>query len=67
MEIGLYFYSASLLYYLRVIAFRQLFLVLVGEGDAAEGAGCVDVDGVFGFFGGGFAVVGEAAEDEAGF
>ena len=45
----------------------KLFVVLVGDGDAAEAAGRVDVDGVFGFFGRVFAVVGEAAEDEVGF
>jgi len=40
---------------------------LVFDGDAAEGAGCVDVDGVFAFFGGVFAVVRETAKNEAGF
>ena len=44
-----------------------LFFVFVGDGDAAEATGCVDVNDVFGFFGGVFAVVGEAAENEAGF
>ena len=53
---------------LGVIEFGgELFLVFVGDGNAAEAAGCVDVDGVFAFAGGVFAVVGEAAENEAGF
>ena len=34
-----------------------LFIFFVGDGDAAEAAGCVDVDGVFAFFGGVFAFV----------
>ena len=46
---------------------EKLFFGFVGDGDAAEAAGCVDVDGVFRFVGRIFAVVGEAAEDEAGF
>ena len=44
-----------------------LFLWFVGDGDAAETAGCVDVDGVFGFVGRVFAVIGKAAKDETGF
>lgn len=46
---------------------EKLFFGFVGDGDAAEAAGCVDVDGVFGFIGRVFAVIGEAAKDEAGF
>ena len=45
----------------------QLFFVFVGDRNAAEATGCVDVDGVFAFVGGVFAVIGEAAENEAGF
>lgn len=44
-----------------------LFFGFVGDGDAAEATGRVDVDGVAAFFGDVFAVVGEATKDEAGF
>ena len=40
---------------------------MVFDGDAAEAAGCVDVDGVFAFFSSVFAVIGKTAENEAGF
>lgn len=44
-----------------------LFSVFIADTDAAEAAGCVDIDSVFTFFVVPFSVVGRAAEDEAGF
>lgn len=46
---------------------RELMLVFVGDGDAAEAACGVDIDSVFAFFGSVFALVGKAAENETGF
>ena len=45
----------------------MVILVFTSDGDTAEAASCVDVDGVLAFFGRGFAVVGKAAEDKTGF
>ncbi len=45
----------------------MLVFFFVGDVDAAEAAGCVDVNGVFAFFRNVFALVGEAAKNEAGF
>ena len=45
----------------------RLFFGFVGDGDAAEAAGCVDVNSIFGFVGWVFTVIGETTEDEAGF
>lgn len=46
---------------------KQLVFFFVGDVNAAEAAGRVDVDSVFAFVGNVFAFVGKAAKNEAGF
>ena len=51
----------------RYFCSLKLVLNFVGDVDAAEAAGCVDINSVFAFVGNVFAFIRKAAENEAGF